>query len=96
MEVAVLDSAGLELQRSDWSREVPLAAARAGGATAIESFAFAAAPGRYRVRVRVVPDGAAALERAVEVQGFGTAPPISDLLLATGARMAASDSAALH
>ena len=24
VEVAVLDSAGLELQRSDWSREVPL------------------------------------------------------------------------
>jgi len=44
-EVAVFDSAGLELQRNGWSREVPAAFARSRGATAMESFGFAAAPG---------------------------------------------------
>src|SRR4051812_5171579 len=33
VEIAVLDSAGLELQRSDWPREVPASLAHAAGAT---------------------------------------------------------------
>jgi GWxTD domain-containing protein len=95
VDVAVLDSAGLELQHSEWARDVPLAAARSGGATTVESFGFPAAPGRYRVRVRVVPESGVPVEQSVVVEGFRTAPAISDLLLATSARLAASDSEVL-
>src|SRR5262245_29936427 len=35
IDVAVLDSAGLELQRSDWTREVPASVAHARGATVV-------------------------------------------------------------
>jgi GWxTD domain-containing protein len=95
VEIAVLDSTGLELQRSERSREVPPAFARSRGATALESFGFPVAPGRYSVRVRVVPGSGAAVERLVRVEGYGSPPLVSDLVLATGARMAASDSEAL-
>src|SRR5262245_52834010 len=40
VEVGVLDSAGLELQHSSWSREIPAAAAFSSSATAVESFEF--------------------------------------------------------
>lgn len=96
IEVAVRDSAGLELQKSSWAREVPAAAARASAATAVESFSFRAAPGRYRVEVRAVPDGGAAVERDIEVRAYGAQPPISDLLLGTAARRLASDTEALN
>ena len=56
-EVSVIDTAGLELQRSDWMRDMP-AVARARGATVVESFSFSAAPGRYRVRLKVTPSNA--------------------------------------
>ena len=93
--VAVLDSSGLELQHSEWPRQVPRVWARTPGATALESFGFPAAPGRYSVRVRVVPDSGATLERTIAVEGYGSPPLVSDLLLATAARVAASDSGAL-
>lgn len=93
MEVAVLDSAGLELQKSDWEREVPAAVARARGATSVETFVFRAAPGQYRIRVRAIPDSGPALDGALEVAAFGRRPEISDLLLATAVRMPASDTA---
>jgi GWxTD domain-containing protein len=91
VEVAVLDSAGLELQRSDWAREVPAAVARARGATSVETFVFRAAPGLYRIRVRVVPDSGPALDGALEVRAYAGRPKVSDLLLATAVRMPASD-----
>lgn len=93
MEVAVRDSAGLELQRSEWTRELPAAAARARNATVVESFGFRAAPGRYRVQVRVTPDGAAPIQRELVVEAFRAAPPLSDLLLATAARRVADTAA---
>ncbi len=91
LEVAVLDSAGLELQRSEWQREVPAAVARMAGATSVETFTFRAAPGRYRVRVRAVPETGAAVEGSAGVAAFAGEPAISDLLLATAARAAADD-----
>jgi len=94
-EVAVLDSGGLELQRNGWSREAPASVASARGATAMESFGFAAAPGLYRVRVSVRPEGGSPSEREFEVRAFGSRPDISDLVLATGARRAASDTEAV-
>ncbi len=93
VEVAVLDSAGLELQRSDWTREVTLAVAQARGATMVESFSFTAAPGSYRVRIRVVPSNGDPVERSLDVRAFSVRPAMSDLLLATEARTA--DSSAL-
>src|SRR5512135_487476 len=54
-EIAVFDSAGLELQREGWARTVPPAVASTAGATAMESFEFSAAPGRYRVHLRAAP-----------------------------------------
>lgn len=89
-EVQVSDSTGLDLLRSQWSREVPITARR--GATTVESFSFAAAPGRYRVRVRVTPEGGGAVERETEVVAYGQRPLASDLVLATAVRRPASDS----
>lgn len=91
VEVAVQDSAGLELQRSDWSRDVPAAAAGDNRTSVVESFSFAAAPGLYRVRVRVVPQQGTAAERQIDVRSFAQRPALSDLVLATAVR---SDSAA--
>ena len=92
VEVAIADSAGLELVRNSWVREVPSEAARAPGASAVESFSFAAAPGRYRVLVRVAPDSGRALELATVVTAYAARPLASDLLLATSAREAADTS----
>ncbi len=94
VEVAIADSNGLELFRSDWTRELPTEAARAAGASAAESFRFAAAPGRYRVLVRASADGRPTQERAVDVTAFAGRPLLSDLLLATAAREA-DDTASL-
>ena len=92
LEVAVSDSAGLVLQSSDQAREVPAAVARTSGATAVETFDFRAAPGRYRVVVRAVPETGTPLERALDVSAYAARPPLSDLLLATGVRAAGADS----
>lgn len=90
-EIAVFDSAGLELQREGWARTVPPAVASAAGATAMESFEFSAAPGLYRVHLRAVPEGGQAIERDVEVRAFTGPPAMSDLALGTGASRAVAD-----
>jgi len=90
-EVAVSDSAGLELQRNGWAREVPPQVARTRGATVMESFGFAAAPGLYRVHLRAVPEGGTAIEREIDVRAFPARPPMSDLILGTGASRVVSD-----
>ena len=92
VEVAVSDSTGLVLQSNDWTREVPAAVARMAGATAVETFDFRAAPGRYRMVVRAIPETGAPLERALDVSAYPARPPLSDLLLATGVRSAGADS----
>jgi GWxTD domain-containing protein len=96
IEVSIQDSTGQELLRNGWSREVPRAVAGASGATAVETFDFPpAAPGRYRVVVRAVPETGPAVERAIDVPAFSTRPFASDLLLATAARDAAADTGAV-
>ena len=95
VEITVLDSAGLELQRSDWSRDVPSALAQRSGATMVESFAFGAAPGSYKVRIKLTPESGAALEREATITAYASAPAVSDLLLASSVRQPASDSEAL-
>ncbi len=91
-EVAVFDSAGLELQRDGWGREVPTDVARAPGATVMESFEFSASPGLYRLRLRVVPENGAVVERDVPVRAFAGRPAISDLALGIGASRVVADS----
>ncbi len=93
VEIAVTDSAGLELMRDGWARDVP-DVARARGASAVESFRFAVSPGRYRVLVRVVPESGSTLERNAEITAYGAAPGMSDLLVATAVRQPGEDSAA--
>jgi GWxTD domain-containing protein len=95
VEVSVRDSTGLELQRNGWTREVPVAVARAPGATAVETFDFPAEPGRYQVVVRAIPETGAAVEQAVTVAAYHARPPISDLLLGTAARQAVTDTGAV-
>jgi GWxTD domain-containing protein len=94
LEVAVFDSAGLELQHSDFQREVPAAVATASGATSVETFSVRAAPGKYTVRVRAIPDSGPMVEGSAEVRAYADRPPISDLLVATSARAAPDDSSA--
>ncbi|MDP3773198.1 MAG: GWxTD domain-containing protein [Gemmatimonadales bacterium] len=95
LEISVRDSAGLELHRSGWDRVVAGTVARARGASALESFRFSAAPGRYRVLVRAVPQSGAPVERAVDVVAFAHRPSVSDLLLTTRVRRAESDTEAV-
>jgi GWxTD domain-containing protein len=90
-EVAVYDSAGLELQHGGWTREVPRQVAASTGATAMESFGFSAAPGLYRVHLRAVPDSGRAIERDFEVRAYPRRPGISDLALGIGASRTVSD-----
>jgi GWxTD domain-containing protein len=93
MQVVVEDSAGLELQRSEWPRELPASIAHARGASVVETFSVRVAPGRYRVRVRVEAEGGTAAQQEVEARAFDAAPRVSDLVLGTGARALAGDSA---
>jgi GWxTD domain-containing protein len=86
VEVSVRDSTGLELHRSEWAREVPSRVAGAPGASSMETFRFAATPGRYQVSVRAVPERGEPASRTVEVAAFGSRPLLSDLLLATAVR----------
>ncbi len=95
VEVSIRDSTGLELQHTGWSREVPAAVARMRGATAVETFEFPAAPGRYQLMVRAIPESGPAVERATSVTAYATRPPLSDLLLATSAHAAAADTGAV-
>ncbi len=95
VEIAVSDSTGRELVSNGWSREVPSAVARAQGATAVETFDFRAAPGRYRLVVQVVPATGPALERALDVSAYPARPAVSDLLLATAARLVGADTDAV-
>lgn len=93
-EVSVADSAGTILTSGEWNREVLAAVARRSGASGTESFRFAATPGRYRVRMRVSAEGVQPVERELTVEAFRGRPPASDLVLATGVRMAEAESMA--
>lgn len=94
-EIAVFDSAGLQLQQAGWARAVPPTVAAAAGATAMESFEFSAAPGLYRVHLRAVPEaGGTAVEKDVQVRAFTARPGMSDLALGIGASRAVSDTEA--
>ncbi len=91
VDVAVSDSTGLQLQHSSWTRGIPETTAAGHSITSVESFGFDAAPGRYQVRIAVVPSEGDSLLRTVEVEGFRSRPAISDLLLANRVRQPDTD-----
>jgi GWxTD domain-containing protein len=91
LEVAVFDSAGLELQHNEFEREVPAELAKAQGATSVETFSVRTAPGRYRVRVRAIPETGSVVEGSTEVRAYRSRPAMSDLLLATAVRSVEGD-----
>ena len=94
VEAAVLDSTRMALASSGWDRAVAFDVAQASGATAAETFTFAAGPGQYTVRLRAVAAGGDTVDREVAIRAFEGRPAVSDLLLATGVRQAVADSAA--
>lgn len=82
MDVRVRDSTGLELVRNSWSGRLPGAARQPGG-TALEILDFPVTPGRYQIEVGVTDSATGKrLTSAVTVEGFGSEPSVSDLLLA--------------
>lgn len=94
VQVSVFDSAGLELQRNSWTRNIGAGAASAR-VTLVESFSFRAAAGQYRVVLRATPEGGRPVERSYPVRAYSARPAVSDLLLASQARAPESDSAVL-
>jgi len=90
--VSVRDSTGLELEHNQWLRDVPRSVAAMPGSSAVESYEFRAAPGRYQVVVRAMPEAGDAIERALEVSAYASRPSISDMLLASAVRLVGSDS----
>lgn len=92
MDVRVRDSTGLELVHNTWSGKVQ-SAARGPGATALEILEFPVKPGQYRIEVGVSDSiSGRKLASDIAVEGFGSQPAVSDLLLAPMIRTAGADS----
>jgi GWxTD domain-containing protein len=81
VEVRVTDSTGLKLLEQSWQNQAT-AALRRPDAFAVDMVRFSVAPGRYRLEVVVVDSvsGRRAVT-GVDLEGFPTTPPASDLLL---------------
>jgi GWxTD domain-containing protein len=90
VEVRVTDSTGLKLLEQSWQNEAT-AALRRPDAFAVDMVRFSLAPGRYRLEVAVV-DSVSGRRAAtgVDLEGFATAPPASDLLLSPQIRLTAT------
>jgi GWxTD domain-containing protein len=79
--VKVADSSGLTLLNQSWQNHAP-AAARGPDAYAVDMVRFSLAPGRYRMDVSVQDSVSGRESRtAIDLEGFATTPPASDLLL---------------
>jgi GWxTD domain-containing protein len=90
--VKVTDSTGLTLLQQSWQNHAS-ARARQPGASAVDMVRFSLAPGRYRVAVSVEDSVSGRRnESALDLEGYRTSPPASDLLLSPQIRSAtASD-----
>ena len=81
VEVKVTDSTGLKLLEQSWQNHAT-AGLRRPEAFAVDMVRFSLAPGRYRLDVAVVDSvSGRRSDTAVDLEGFSTAPPASDLLL---------------
>jgi len=89
--ISVRDSANLELVNQSWTRTVPARMLSMTRGSALEHFAFAAKPGAYAVELTVRDSASERVARQrLSVTTYAAAPPVSDLLLATGMRAADS------
>jgi GWxTD domain-containing protein len=90
VEVKVSDSTGLRLLEQSWQNHAP-AGLRRADAFAVDMVRFSLAPGRYRLEVGVVDSvSGRRSDTAIDLEGFATAPPASDLLLSPQIRPTAS------
>ena len=89
VEVKVTDSTGLKLLEQSWQNHAT-ASLRRPEASAVDMVRFSLAPGRYRLDVGVVDSvSGRRSDTAVDLEGFATAPPASDLLLSPQIRQTA-------
>jgi len=89
--ISVRDSANLELVTQSWTRTVPARVLSMARGSTLEHFTFAAKPGTYAVELTVRDSASERVARQrVSLTTFAAAPPVSDLLLATGMRAADS------
>lgn len=84
--VKVTDSTGLMLLQQSWENHAP-EAMRQPQAVGVETVRFSLAPGRYRLQVAVKDSvSGQTVDRAVDIVGFDSTPPASDLLLSPSIR----------
>jgi len=89
--ISVRDSANLELVNQSWTRTVPARMLSMARGSTLEHFTFAAKPGTYAVELMVRdPASERVARQRVSLTTYAAAPPVSDLLLATGMRAADS------
>jgi len=89
--ISVRDSANLELVTQSWTRTVPARVLSMARGSTLEHFTFAAKPGTYAVELMVRDSASERVARQrVSLTTYAAAPPVSDLLLATGMRAADS------
>jgi len=89
--ISVRDSANLELVNQSWTRTVPARMLSMARGSTLEHFTFAAKPGTYAVELMVRDSASERVARQrVSLTTYAAAPPVSDLLLATGMRAADS------
>lgn len=88
VSVRVTDSTGLTLLQNAWQNHAP-AEVRSPDASAVDMVHFSLAPGRYRLEVSVTDSvsGRHAVS-ALDLEGFASVPPASDLLLSPQIRPA--------
>jgi GWxTD domain-containing protein len=88
VSVQVTDSTGLTLVNESWQNHAD-GRLRGTDASGVEVFHFSLAPGRYQLAVEVKDSiSGQAASSAIQLQGFASPPPASDLLLSPQIRMA--------
>ena len=92
MAIEVVDSDGMVLTSSDWTREVPERFLGVSGASTGEHFAFAVHQGSYVLRVTVADSASGeVLSKTVSLDAYEGSPFVSDLLLTSDMRRSPSD-----
>ena len=89
VSVRVKDSTGLTLLNDAWQNHAN-ADLRRAEASGVEVIHFSIAPGRYRLEVEIKDSTSGkSASSAIELEGFASPPPASDLLLSPQIRLAA-------
>jgi GWxTD domain-containing protein len=90
VSVKVTDSTGLKLFQQEWQNHAP-GGLRRPDAFAVDMIRFSVAPGKYRLDVRVQDSvSGRQSDTGVDVEGFASTPPASDLLLSPQIRPVSS------